>query len=165
LSASLGAGLHYDRNEKLHCTLRAKKAIPVASSNRFVNFVLKGRCDIDQELNQPKPQGALELVWNILDFQKDQDVRLKVGYELVDKHLIAPTRIDTPFELWLFEFPNQCHVVLLHSRAIKVEILVRARGMPSIRAWLLQDFFKIQTEQLFFVSYYSAGALSKIPNF
>ncbi|GJT46571.1 outer envelope pore protein 21B, chloroplastic, partial [Tanacetum coccineum] len=85
MSASLGAGLHYDRNEKLHCTLRAKKAFPVASSNRFVNFVLKGRCDIDQELNQPKPQGALELVWNILDFQKDQDVRLKVGYELVDK--------------------------------------------------------------------------------
>lgn len=51
LSASLGAGLHYDQNEKLRCTLRGKKAYPVAS-NRFVNFVLKGRCDIDQELNQ-----------------------------------------------------------------------------------------------------------------
>ena len=35
--------------------------------------------------NQPTPHGALELVWNILDFQKEQDVRLKVGYELVDK--------------------------------------------------------------------------------
>ncbi|KAI3745589.1 hypothetical protein L6452_07990 [Arctium lappa] len=83
LSASLGAGLHYDRDDKLHCTVRGKKAYPVAS-NRFVNFVLKGRCDIDQEL-EPTPNGALELVWNILDFQKDQDVRLKVGYEFVDK--------------------------------------------------------------------------------
>ena len=51
LSASLGAGLHYDQDEKLRCTLHGKKAYPVAS-NRFVNFVLKGRCDIDQELNQ-----------------------------------------------------------------------------------------------------------------
>ena len=25
------------------------------------------------------------MVWNILDFQKDQDLRLKVGYEIVDK--------------------------------------------------------------------------------
>ncbi|KAJ9541952.1 hypothetical protein OSB04_028458 [Centaurea solstitialis] len=83
LSASLGAGLQYDRNDKLFCTVRGKKAYPVASS-RFVNFVLKGRCDIDREL-EPTPNGALELVWNVLDFQKDQDVRLKLGYEIVDK--------------------------------------------------------------------------------
>ncbi|XP_071703936.1 outer envelope pore protein 21B, chloroplastic-like [Rutidosis leptorrhynchoides] len=84
LSASLGAGLHYDKNNKLQCTLRGKKAYPVAS-NRFVNFVLKGSCDIDQDLSQPTPHGAVELVWNILEFQKEQDVRLKVGYEIVDK--------------------------------------------------------------------------------
>lgn len=34
---------------------------------------------------QPAPHGALELVWNILDFQKEQDVRLKLGYGIVDK--------------------------------------------------------------------------------
>ncbi|KAI3797088.1 hypothetical protein L1987_39779 [Smallanthus sonchifolius] len=84
LSASVGAGLHYDRNDKLVCTLRGKKAYPLAS-NRFVNVLLKGCCDIDKELNQPTPHGALELVWNILDFQKDQDVRLKVGFEIIDK--------------------------------------------------------------------------------
>nr|XP_043631295.1 outer envelope pore protein 21B, chloroplastic-like [Erigeron canadensis] len=84
LSASLGAGLHYDTNNKLQCIMRAKKAYPVASTP-FVNFVLKGRCNIDKDLNQPTPHGALELVWNILDFQKEQDVRLKLGYELVDK--------------------------------------------------------------------------------
>ncbi|KAI3724711.1 hypothetical protein L2E82_36497 [Cichorium intybus] len=83
-SAGLGAGLHYDKNEKLRCILRGKKAYPLAS-NRYVNFVLKGQCHIDQELTQPTPHGALELVWNILDFQNDQDVRLKVGFEIVDK--------------------------------------------------------------------------------
>ncbi|KAK9048978.1 hypothetical protein SSX86_032055 [Deinandra increscens subsp. villosa] len=84
LSASVGAGLHYDRNDKLLCTLRGKKAYPM-TSNRFVNVLLKGRCDIDKELSQPTPHGALELVWNILDFQKEQDVRLKVGFEIIDK--------------------------------------------------------------------------------
>ncbi|ONK64300.1 uncharacterized protein A4U43_C07F24250, partial [Asparagus officinalis] len=29
-----------------------------------------------------KARGALEFVWSILDFQKDQDVRIKVGYEI-----------------------------------------------------------------------------------
>ncbi|PWA39050.1 hypothetical protein CTI12_AA575700 [Artemisia annua] len=101
LSASLGAGLHYDKNEKLRCTLRGKKAYPVAS-NRFVNFVLKGRCDIDQELNQPTPHGALELVWNILDFQKDQDVRLKVGYELVDKVYFTDAKLLVTRQVHIF---------------------------------------------------------------
>lgn len=44
-------------------------------------------------IEQPTPHGALELVWNILDFQKDQDVRLKVGYEIVDKVLFLGTCI------------------------------------------------------------------------
>ncbi|GJW83982.1 outer envelope pore protein 21, chloroplastic-like protein [Tanacetum coccineum] len=93
MSASLGAGLHYDRNEKLHCTLRAKKAFPVASSNsKFKSLVI------------------LSLV---LSFLQKPDSRIR-----------------------LFEFSNQCHVVILHSSAIKVDILVRAMGMPSIRAWL-----------------------------
>ncbi|XP_076946162.1 outer envelope pore protein 21B, chloroplastic-like [Bidens hawaiensis] len=91
LSASVGAGLHYDKNEKVICTLRGKKAYPM-TFNRSVNVVLKGRCDIDKELTQPTPHGALELVWNILDFQKDQDVRLKVGYEFVDKIPYAQIR-------------------------------------------------------------------------
>ncbi|KAI3757351.1 hypothetical protein L6452_04887 [Arctium lappa] len=84
LSATLGVGLQYDRREKLHYTMRGKKSFPL-TPDRFVNFVVKGRCDLDKEFKQPRPSGAAELVWNILDFQKDQDVRLKVGYEVVDK--------------------------------------------------------------------------------
>ncbi|KAK1406682.1 hypothetical protein QVD17_42205 [Tagetes erecta] len=85
LSASVGAGLHYyHTNHKLICTVRGKKAYPMPS-NRFVNVLLKGACDIHNDFTQPTPHGALELVWNILDFQKDQDVRLKLGYEIIDK--------------------------------------------------------------------------------
>ncbi|KAK1431285.1 hypothetical protein QVD17_07741 [Tagetes erecta] len=84
LSAKLGAGLRYDRREKLHYTMHGKKSFPV-TPDRFVNFVVKGRCDLDKEFKQPTPSGAAELVWSILDFQKDQDVRFKVGYEIFDK--------------------------------------------------------------------------------
>ncbi|GKA18117.1 retrovirus-related pol polyprotein from transposon TNT 1-94 [Tanacetum coccineum] len=46
--------------------------------------------------NWPKPQEALELVLNIQDFQKEQNVRLKVGYELVDKeHRYAINLFET----------------------------------------------------------------------
>lgn len=34
---------------------------------------------------QRNSKGAVELVWNIPDFQKDQDVRIKVGYEISEK--------------------------------------------------------------------------------
>ncbi|KAK9053402.1 hypothetical protein SSX86_030036 [Deinandra increscens subsp. villosa] len=84
LSAKIGAGLQYDRREKLHYNMHAKKSFPL-TPDRFVNFVVKGRCDLDKELKQPTPSGAAELVWNILDFQKDQDLRFKVGYEIFDK--------------------------------------------------------------------------------
>ncbi|KAI7742852.1 hypothetical protein M8C21_027865 [Ambrosia artemisiifolia] len=84
LSAKLGAGLQYDRRDKLHYTMHGKKSFPL-TPDQFVNFVVKGRCDLDKEFKQPTPSGAAELVWNIVDFQKDQDLRLKVGYEIVDK--------------------------------------------------------------------------------
>ncbi|KAI7997366.1 hypothetical protein LOK49_LG10G00587 [Camellia lanceoleosa] len=32
-----------------------------------------------------KSRGAAEFTWGILNFQKDQDIRLKVGYEVFDK--------------------------------------------------------------------------------
>ncbi|XP_024970150.1 outer envelope pore protein 21B, chloroplastic-like [Cynara cardunculus var. scolymus] len=84
LSATVGVGLQYDRREKLHYTMRGKKSFSL-TPDRFASFVVKGRCDLDKEFKQPRPSGAAELVWNILDFQKDQDIRLKVGYEIVDK--------------------------------------------------------------------------------
>ncbi|CAH1421564.1 unnamed protein product [Lactuca virosa] len=73
LSAKIGAGLQYDRSEKLHYTMHEKKVIPTRplTPDGAVNFVVKGRCDLDKEFKRPTPSGAAELVWNILDFQKN----------------------------------------------------------------------------------------------
>uniref|UniRef100_A0A5B7BWJ5 Outer envelope pore protein 21, chloroplastic n=1 Tax=Davidia involucrata TaxID=16924 RepID=A0A5B7BWJ5_DAVIN len=84
LSASLGVGLQYDRHEKLRYSVRGKKAFPV-TPNGLLSFNIKGRCDVDKEFRERKSRGAAELSWSIFNFQKDQDVRLKVGYEVFDK--------------------------------------------------------------------------------
>ncbi|XP_057974491.1 outer envelope pore protein 21B, chloroplastic-like [Malania oleifera] len=84
LSASLGIGLHYDKHEKLRYSVQGKKAF-AASSDGSLNFNIKGRCDVDKELREKKSRGAAELSWSVLNFQEDQDVRFKLGYELFDK--------------------------------------------------------------------------------
>ncbi|KAB2626264.1 outer envelope pore protein 21B [Pyrus ussuriensis x Pyrus communis] len=70
-SASLGVGLQYDKREKLHYTVRGKKSFP-------------GRCNLDKEFKERNSTGAAEFSWSILNFQKDQDARLKLGYDLLD---------------------------------------------------------------------------------
>ncbi|KAL6996001.1 Outer envelope pore protein 21, chloroplastic [Sarracenia purpurea var. burkii] len=84
LSACLGVGVQYDRQEKLRYTVRGKKAFPV-TTNGLVRFNIKGRCDVDKEFRERKSRGAAEFTWDILNFKKDQDVRLRVGYEVIDK--------------------------------------------------------------------------------
>ncbi|KAF9618725.1 hypothetical protein IFM89_002420 [Coptis chinensis] len=84
LSASLGVGLRFDKQEQFRYTVRAKKAFPITSSGSL-SLNIKGRCDADREFKERKGRGAAEFSWSIFNFQKDQDVRLKVGYELFDK--------------------------------------------------------------------------------
>ncbi|KAJ8762254.1 hypothetical protein K2173_007410 [Erythroxylum novogranatense] len=84
LSASLGVGVHYTRHEKLHYSIRGKKAFHVTNDG-LLNFNVKGRCNFDKELKERKPKGAAELSCSILNFQKHQDVRFKVGYEVIEK--------------------------------------------------------------------------------
>ncbi|XP_020242622.1 outer envelope pore protein 21, chloroplastic-like [Asparagus officinalis] len=87
LSASVGVGvqtskaLQTAKRDKFGYYIRGKKAISL-TSNGFVGINIKGRCDTDKEFKERKARGALEFVWSILDFQKDQDVRIKVGYEI-----------------------------------------------------------------------------------
>ncbi|KAF5955987.1 hypothetical protein HYC85_008843 [Camellia sinensis] len=81
---SLGVGLQYDRKEKLRYSVRGKKSFPV-TPNGLLRFNIKGRCDVDKEFKERKSRGAAEFTWGILNFQKDQDIRLKVGYEVFDK--------------------------------------------------------------------------------
>ncbi|KAI3895999.1 hypothetical protein MKW98_025790 [Papaver atlanticum] len=84
LSASLGVGLQYNQHEKLRYTVRGKKAFPLTSSG-LLNFVVKGRCDADKEFKERKGRGAAEVTVAVLNFQKDQDVRFKIGYEMLEK--------------------------------------------------------------------------------
>nr|GMC81688.1 outer envelope pore protein 21, chloroplastic-like [Ipomoea batatas]GMD85810.1 outer envelope pore protein 21, chloroplastic-like [Ipomoea batatas] len=84
ISSTLGVGLQYDRKEKLRYTVRGKKYFRVSSYGHS-NFQIKGRCDVDQEFQQRKSSGAAEFVWDILNFNKDQDLRIKIGYEAFEK--------------------------------------------------------------------------------
>ncbi|XP_029144083.1 outer envelope pore protein 21, chloroplastic isoform X2 [Arachis hypogaea] len=84
LSATLGVGLRYDKHEKLRYTVRAKKTFPVTVDKLF-DFKIKGRCDVDQNFKERKSSGAAEFSWNIFNFQKDQDVRLRLGYEVFEQ--------------------------------------------------------------------------------
>ncbi|XP_010539779.1 PREDICTED: outer envelope pore protein 21B, chloroplastic [Tarenaya hassleriana] len=83
-STSLGLGLHYDKREKLRCLVRGKKEFPVIADG-IVTFNVKGRSDFDQDFNQRNLKGAAEFAWNIANFQEDQGIRLKVGYEIFEK--------------------------------------------------------------------------------
>ncbi|KAL4297104.1 hypothetical protein GQ457_12G014940 [Hibiscus cannabinus] len=84
LSTSLGVGLRYDKRDKVRYTLRGKKSFCVTNDDSM-NFVVKGRYDVDQEFKGRKSEGAAEFTCKILDFQRDQDVRLKAGYEGFEK--------------------------------------------------------------------------------
>ncbi|CAA2955535.1 Hypothetical predicted protein [Olea europaea subsp. europaea] len=84
VSASIGTGVQYTRHDKLRYSVRGKKTFPV-TNNGLINFNIKGRFIIDKEFKKRESQGAAELNWIIFNFKKDQDLRFKVGYEVVDK--------------------------------------------------------------------------------
>ncbi|CAA0807038.1 Outer envelope pore protein 21B- chloroplastic [Striga hermonthica] len=85
LSASFGVGVRYNNNKrKLHYNIRGKKAFPV-SSDGMLNFNIKGRYYFDEEFKELKYTGAAEFTWNIFNVKKDQDLRLKFGYDVLDK--------------------------------------------------------------------------------
>ncbi|PKA48712.1 Outer envelope pore protein 21B, chloroplastic [Apostasia shenzhenica] len=79
ISASMGTGLQYNQ-DKFAYNVRAKKAFSI-SSNGMLGFNFKCRCDVDKDFNQRKVEGVVEFVWSLLNFQKDQDVRIKAGYD------------------------------------------------------------------------------------
>ncbi|GMN34708.1 hypothetical protein TIFTF001_004840 [Ficus carica] len=83
-SASLGVGIQYNKREKLRYVIRGKKSFPV-TTNGQLSFNIKGRCDIDKDIKQRRSTGAAELSWAILNFQKEQDVRIKFGYHVIEQ--------------------------------------------------------------------------------
>ncbi|GAB2300474.1 hypothetical protein Dimus_034517 [Dionaea muscipula] len=79
-----GLALQYDKLGKVQYSLRGKKAFPV-TSNGLLNFNIKGRCDFDKEFKERNSKGAAEFSWSIFNFLPDQDVRLKLGFEVFEK--------------------------------------------------------------------------------
>ncbi|KAL5705989.1 hypothetical protein ACHQM5_024208 [Ranunculus cassubicifolius] len=84
--AKLGLGIQCFNQVRFRhgYTSRAKTAIPI-TEDRSLNLNIKGRCDIDSEFDQKKGRAAAELSWSMFNFTEDQDVRLKIGYEFIDK--------------------------------------------------------------------------------
>ncbi|GLT64110.1 hypothetical protein SLA2020_366220 [Shorea laevis] len=83
-SASLGVGLQYDKWGKLRYSVRGKKSFPVTTDG-LLSFNIKGQCDVDKEFKERKSRGAAEFTWSVFNFQKDQDIRVKLGYEAFAK--------------------------------------------------------------------------------
>ncbi|XP_038971318.1 outer envelope pore protein 21B, chloroplastic isoform X2 [Phoenix dactylifera] len=84
LSASVGVGVQLNKRSKVGYTIRGKKAFPI-SYDGLVGINVKGMYDVDKDLKKMKQRGAVEFAWSIFNFKKDQDVRIKLGYEVFDK--------------------------------------------------------------------------------
>ncbi|KAJ6680874.1 OUTER ENVELOPE PORE PROTEIN 21B CHLOROPLASTIC [Salix koriyanagi] len=83
-SASLGVGLQYDKHEKVRYFVRGKKGFPVTNDG-LISFNVKGRCDADKEFKQRNSKAAAEVSWSIFNFHREQDVRFRIGYEVITK--------------------------------------------------------------------------------
>ncbi|KAK7283473.1 hypothetical protein RIF29_13014 [Crotalaria pallida] len=84
LSATLGVGVRYDKHDKLRYIVAAKQTFPVTVDG-LLNFKIKGQCLVDEGFKERKSGGAAELSWSIFNFQKDQDLRLRFGYEVFEQ--------------------------------------------------------------------------------
>ncbi|KAL8130691.1 hypothetical protein V2J09_019846 [Rumex salicifolius] len=84
LSGSIGIGVRYNKYDRFRYLLHGKKSFPVSSDGN-IKFNVKGRSSLDEEFKQRKRVVGAEFVWDIWNFQKEQDVRLKLGYELISK--------------------------------------------------------------------------------
>ena len=99
LLSSLGIGLCYDKRDKVRYTMGEKKKSFLVINNGLVNFFLKGRYDVDQEFKGRKSEGAVEFNFSIFNFQRDEDVRLKLGYEVFDQSIPDLFTSDLSFDL------------------------------------------------------------------
>ncbi|KAF4349381.1 hypothetical protein F8388_012551 [Cannabis sativa] len=84
-SASFGGGMKYDKREKVRYVVRGKKSFPV-TTNGEVRLMLRDAVTLTKNSKRFKRStGAAELSWAILNFQKEQDVRIKFGYEVLEQ--------------------------------------------------------------------------------
>ncbi|KAG6522230.1 hypothetical protein ZIOFF_019368 [Zingiber officinale] len=88
-SASMGMGVQFNKDEKLSYTVQAKRAFPI-TANGLAGINLKGRYYFAEGFKERKAKGAVELAWAILNFQKEQDVRIKFGYDISNQVCVFP---------------------------------------------------------------------------
>ncbi|XP_051124182.1 outer envelope pore protein 21B, chloroplastic-like [Andrographis paniculata] len=81
---NVGFGVQYNRNRKVHYNVRGKKVFQ-ATADGLLSFGIKGRSEINEEFKQIHYTGAAEFIWTIINVKKDQDLRLKLGYNVLDK--------------------------------------------------------------------------------
>ncbi|KAF3446922.1 hypothetical protein FNV43_RR12102 [Rhamnella rubrinervis] len=135
LSASLGIGLQYDKHEKLRFSIRGKKSFPVTTDGRL-NFNIKGHTNTDKELRERRSTGAAEFSWSILNFQRDQDVRLKVGYEVLKQVPYLQIRENN----WTFNADGNELVVGVIGWAVASEVVVtkcKLRFTSMVDVWAM----------------------------
>ncbi|EPS64472.1 chloroplast channel forming outer membrane protein [Genlisea aurea] len=84
VSANFGLGVQSSKHGKIQYEFRGKSVFPVTADG-MLNFTVKGRSSLDQNFKSAKHNGAAEFVWNIFNVKKDQDLRLKVGYDILDQ--------------------------------------------------------------------------------
>ncbi|KAI8008325.1 hypothetical protein LOK49_LG07G01056 [Camellia lanceoleosa] len=85
--------LELDQRVQVHGELDTKNGAPSYLSAMIRHFY-----------PDRKSRGAAEFTWGILNFQKDQDIRLKVGYEVFDKMRSSSSKCNESF------FPLHIHV-------------------------------------------------------
>lgn len=78
LFTSLGVGMRYDKRDKVRYTLRGKKSFLVTNDDS-VNFVIKGRYDVDQEF---KGVPYLQIRENNWTLNADMNGRWNIRFDL-----------------------------------------------------------------------------------
>jgi hypothetical protein len=83
LLTSLDVGAKFDSQfRELTYDIQGKKTLPV-TDNGLLSVDLKGGYNFNPGSKQGKPRGVVELSYKVFNFTEDQDLKLKLGYNVV----------------------------------------------------------------------------------
>ncbi|KAK9164886.1 hypothetical protein Scep_000077 [Stephania cephalantha] len=99
---SLGVGLQYNKRDKFRYRVHGKKEFPLTDDG-LLSLKVKAAGDSDTDFGEKNGKAAAELILTKLNFRVDQDIRLKVGYEMSEQVSYAQIREDN----WTFNLDNK----------------------------------------------------------
>lgn len=87
-------GLTYEtRRDDVRYGARVRKTLDVSPSRDGMSTLeFKGEVSYGAKVHRPEVQGTVELTHKVFNFQEDQDLRLRLGYDLVKKKPYAHVR-------------------------------------------------------------------------